>query len=126
MCICIYICLYVRRAYIYTCANILVYFPLTYSFSCVLFVCLFIFFLGYTFLNNTFPFYLNEIFEFTPHCSIGTRNNVLNLNTLFIKQIWEKLFLVLVPPIWNSLPDSIKRTNSLNTFKHNVKKHYLT
>ena len=80
----------------------------------------------YNFVNNTFPFYLNEIFESTPHCSIGTRNNVLNLNTLFIKQIWEKLFLVLVPPIWNSLPDSIKRTNSLNTFKHNVKKHYLT
>ena len=28
--------------------------------------------------------------------------------------------------IWNSLPDSIKRANSLNTFKHNVKKHYMT
>ena len=28
--------------------------------------------------------------------------------------------------IWNSLLDSIKKSNSLNTFKHNVKKHYLT
>ena len=30
------------------------------------------------------------------------------------------------PSIWNSLSDSIKRANSLNTFKHNVKKHCLT
>ena len=30
------------------------------------------------------------------------------------------------PSIWNSLPDSVKRLNTLNTFKHNVKKHYLT
>ena len=28
--------------------------------------------------------------------------------------------------IWNSLLDSIKKSNSLNTFKYNVKKHYLT
>ena len=28
--------------------------------------------------------------------------------------------------IWNSLPDSIKKVDSLNTLKHNVKKDYLT
>ena len=28
--------------------------------------------------------------------------------------------------IWNNLPDSIKKANSLNTFKRNVKKDYLT
>ena len=27
----------------------------------------------YNFVNNTYPYYLNEIFEFGPHCSIGTR-----------------------------------------------------
>ena len=27
------------------------------------------------------------------------------------------------PSLWNSLPDSIKKANSLNTLKHNFKKH---
>ena len=40
--------------------------------------------------------------------------------------IGQKDISYIAPSIWNSLPDSIKRTNSLNTVKHNVKKHYLT
>ena len=33
----------------------------------------------YNFINNTCPYYLNEIFEFAPHCRIGTRNNFSKL-----------------------------------------------
>ena len=33
----------------------------------------------YNFVNNTCPYYLNEIFEFGPHCKIGTGNK-LKLN----------------------------------------------
>ena len=52
----------------------------------------------YNFVNNTCPYYLNEIFEFAPHCGIGTRNNFSKLKILFGKQIWDKKqFLILVP-----------------------------
>ena len=36
----------------------------------------------YNFVNNTCPYYLNEIFEFSPYCSIGTRNSSLYLEQL--------------------------------------------
>ena len=37
----------------------------------------------YNFVDNTCPFYLNEIFEFAPHCSISTRNNFSKLSKSF-------------------------------------------
>ena len=37
----------------------------------------------------------------------------------------QKVISYIGPSIGNSLPDSVKRANILNTFKHNVKKHYL-
>ena len=81
----------------------------------------------FNFVNNTCPYYLNEIFEFAPHCRIGTRNNFSKLKNPFRKtNMGQKAISYIGPSIWNSLPDSIKRANSLNTFKHNVKKHYLT
>ena len=80
----------------------------------------------YNFVNNTCPYYLNEIFEFSPHCRIGTRNNFSKIKNPFCKTIMaQKIISYIGPSIGNSLPDSIKRANSLNTLKHNVKKHYL-
>ena len=29
------------------------------------------------------------------------------------------------PTIWRKTPDMLKQTKNLNTFKHNLKKHYL-
>ena len=79
------------------------------------------------FVNNTCPYYVNEIFKFAPHCSIGTRNNFSKLKNHFREtNMGQKAISYIGPSIWNSLPDSIKTVNSLNTFKHVVKKHYLT
>ena len=39
----------------------------------------------YNFVDNTCSFYLNEIFEFAPHCSISARNNFSKLKNLFRK-----------------------------------------
>ena len=81
----------------------------------------------YNFVNNTCPQHLNEIFEFAPHCSIGTRNNFSKHKNPFHKtNMGQKAISYTGPSIWNSLPDSFKRANSLNTFKHNVKMHYMT
>ena len=30
------------------------------------------------------------------------------------------------PSRWNKTPEVLKKTNSINTFKHNLKKYYLT
>ena len=81
----------------------------------------------YNFVNNACPYYLNEIFEFVPHCRIGTRSHFSKLKNPFRKtNTRRKTIYYIRPSIWNSLPDSLKKVNNLNTFKHNVKKHYLT
>ena len=81
----------------------------------------------YNFVNNTCPYDLNEIFEFPPHCRTGTRNNFAKLKNPFCKtNTGQKTISYIGPSIWNNLPDSIKKANSLNTFKHNIRKHYLT
>ena len=78
----------------------------------------------YNIVSNTCPYYLNEIFEFAPHCSIGTRNNFSKRKNSFYKtNMGQKTISYFGPSTWNSL---LERANSLNTFKHNVKKHYLT
>ena len=81
----------------------------------------------YNFVNNTCPYYLDEIFEFAPHCRTGTRNNFSILKNPFRKiNIGQKTISYIGPSVWNSLRDKIKKANNLNIFKHNVKKHYLT
>ena len=81
----------------------------------------------YNFVNNTCPYYLNKIFESVPHCRIGTRNNFSKLKNPFCKtNMGQKTISQIGPFVWNCLPDSLKKANSLNTFRHHVKKHYLT
>ena len=71
--------------------------------------------------------HLNKIFEFGLHCRIDTRNNSSKyfLNPLCITNMGQKEFFYIGHSTWNSLPDSIKKTNSLNTFKR-AKRCYLT
>ena len=70
----------------------------------------------YNFVNNTGSYYMNEVFEFAPHCSTGTRNNFSKLKNPFRKtNVGQKTISYIGPSIWNSSPDSIKRANSLNT-----------
>ena len=75
----------------------------------------------YNFINSICPYYLNEIFQFAPRCRIGTKNNFSKLKNSFRKLIMgQKAISYIAPSIWNNLPDSNKRANSLNTFKHNA------
>ena len=75
----------------------------------------------YNFINNTCLYYVNEIFEFAPHCRIGTKNNFSKLKNSFRKLIMEqKAISYIAPSISNNLPDSNKRANSLNNFKHSA------
>ena len=77
-------------------------------------------------VNNTCPYYLNKIFEFALHCRITTRNNFSKFKNHFRKtNMGQKQFLILVLLSGRACLTLLKKTSSLNTFKHNVKKHYL-
>ena len=78
------------------------------------------------FVNNTCHYYLKEIFEFAPHCRIDTRNKFAKLKIPFRKtNMGQKAISFVGPSLWNSLPELIKKTDNLNTFKHNVKNYCL-
>ena len=77
----------------------------------------------FKFVSENCPFYLNEIFEFAPHCRIATRNSFAKFK--HPSNTGWKTLLYTGPSSWNNLPETIKKTNNLNTFKHNVKSLYL-
>ena len=84
------------------------------------------YYITYNFSNNTCSYYLNEIYEFVPRCRRGTWNNFSNLKKSFLKtNMGQKTSFFIGPFIWNSLLDSVKKANTLNTFKDNAKKYYL-
>ena len=80
----------------------------------------------FKFVNNTCPYYLKEIFEFAPHCRIDTRNKFAKLKIPFRKtNMGQKAISFVGPSLWNRLPELIKKTDNLNTFKRNVKNYCL-
>ena len=57
------------------------------------------------FVNNTYPYYLKNFFEYAPHCRIGTRNKLVKLKIAFRKTVMrQKAISVVCPFLWNSLP----------------------
>ena len=61
-----------------------------------------------------------------PHCRVDTRNNFAKLKHPFRKtNTGQKSLSYIGPSLWNNLPETIEKTNNLNTFKHNVKSLYL-
>ena len=73
------------------------------------------------------PSYLNEVFELACPNNLRTRNRYLKLIWLFRKtNMGQNALSFIGPSIWNKTPEVLKITNSINTFKHNFKKYYLT
>ena len=64
----------------------------------------------FKFVNKNCPFYLNEIFEFAPHCRTDTRNSFARLKHSFRKtNTGQKTLSYIGPSLWNSLPETIKK-----------------
>ena len=71
--------------------------------------------------------YLNEVFELACPNNLRARNSYLKLICLFQKtNMGQNALSFIGPSIWNKTPEVLKKTNSINTFKHNLKKYYLT
>ena len=70
------------------------------------------------------PSYLNEVFELACPNNLRTRNKCMKLICPFLKtDMGQNAISFIGPSIWNKTPEVLKKTNSINTFKH---KYYLT
>ena len=64
----------------------------------------------FKFVNKNCPFYLNEIFEFAPHCRIDTRNSFVKVKHSFRKtNKGLKTLSYIALSLWNNLPETIKK-----------------
>ena len=80
----------------------------------------------FNFANNNCLFYLNKIFEFALHCSRATTNSFPMFKYPLRKtNTGQKTLSCLSSSLLSNLPEPIKKTNNLDTFKHYVKKLYL-
>ena len=73
------------------------------------------------------PSYLNKVSELASLNNLRTRNRYLKLICQFGKaSMGQNALSFIVPSIWNKTPKVLKNNNSINTFKYNWKKSYLT
>ena len=80
----------------------------------------------FKYVNDQCPNYLNEVFQIAPANNMQTRGSFLKLKCPFRKTNAGQMALSYIgPTIWSKIPDTLKRTKNLNTFKHNLKEHYL-
>ena len=69
---------------------------------------------------------MNEVFKPAENTRINTRNSFLKLNHPFRKtSTAQKGLSYIGPAIWYRIPEIIKKTRNLNTFKHKMKHYYL-
>lgn len=79
----------------------------------------------FKFYNKKCPNYMNELYIVDQN-NINTRSSYLKLSPTSRKTTQGQRSLSYVAPsVWNKLPQKIKETQNLNTFKHNIKTHYL-
>ena len=71
------------------------------------------------------PYHLNEVFEFAPKGNISLRNNFLKLKRPFRNtNTGQKALSFIGPSFWNQIPETLKKTDYLNTLKYSLKKHF--
>ena len=82
--------------------------------------------IAFEYFDNQCPHYLSEVFMKAPGPSSSLRNSYQKLQQPFRKTNTDQIALSFIgPALWNKVPKKIKKTTNLNTFKHNLKKHYL-
>ena len=80
--------------------------------------------LVYKFFNNKSPVYMSDIF-IPLDLKRSTRSSFQKLYQPNRKTSQgQNCLSYLGPSVWNSIPDSVKKSSSTISFKHNLKKHY--
>ena len=81
---------------------------------------------AFKFFNENCPPYLYDLYKPSGQDQINTRSSVLKLkHPSWSTCSGQNTLSYLTPTIWNNLPTCLKLSNSLNSFKHGVKEHFL-
>ena len=79
----------------------------------------------YKFFAKNSPNYFDEIYVPLETNGVHTRSSYQKLNVPHQKtNVGQKALSYVGPLLWNNLNQTLKTSTSLNTFKHNVKKHF--
>ena len=101
---------------VFKCLNWL---PLNYRFKKSVNSIVFMYFI------EQFPSYLNEVFDIATESNFQLTSSFQKLKCLIRKTKNDKYDLSYIDPtFWNQNPHTVKRSNNLNTFKHNFKKYF--
>ena len=77
--------------------------------------------------NNLSPLYTNDLFKPAGQNTTTTRTSLFKLSQPLRKTSHRQNSLSYVAPsIWNKLPDFLKTTDSVNTYKHRVSKYFFS
>ena len=80
--------------------------------------------MSFKFCSSTSPPYIN-VFKPAGQPNTTTRASLLKLNqSLRRTNHGQNNISYITPIIWNNLPDSLKTTDNLNTYKNRVKEHF--
>ena len=66
---------------------------------------------------------MKEVFEYVSQDRISSRNNYVKKVPFCKTTMGQKSLSYIGSSVWNKLPSSMKRNNSLNMLKQDVKKH---
>ena len=84
--------------------------------------------LTYKAINGLAPSYITELISIKSSSRYSLRlDSELRLNTLIHKSyatLGDRSFTMAAPQVWNSLPISIRKATSINSFKGQLKTHY--
>ena len=79
----------------------------------------------FKFINGNCPYYLNGTFEFVPESNVSLRHYFLKLKQPFRNtNNGQKVLSFIGLSFWNQIAETLRKTNNLNTVKHNLKKHF--
>ena len=68
---------------------------------------------------------MNDVFKPAGQHNTTTRASLLKLNQPLRRTYHgQNIISIISPIIWNNLPNSLKTTENLNTYKHRVKAHF--
>ena len=68
---------------------------------------------------------MNDVFKLADQNTTTTRTSLFKLSQPLRKTNHrQKSLSYVAPSIWNKLPDFLKTTDNVNTYKHRVKKHF--
>ena len=80
----------------------------------------------FKYFSGKAPSYVDELFFPKAQSNVLTRQGVLKLHQPSRKTNYGKNTIsFLGPKLWNTIPDCIKQSQSLNCFKHKIKDHFL-